>query len=88
MIHVDTIHHELTPLNNGELVHHLMLLPLRQGIFGLSHKQLLASEWVENDALTVKFELEVRPDDWQLGVSEFTVDRGKMLGGWVTWLVN
>lgn len=34
------------------------------GIFGLSHKQLLSSEWVENDSLTVKFELEVRPDDW------------------------
>ena len=26
----------------------------------------LSSEWVENDALTVKFELEVRPDDWRL----------------------
>ena len=38
-----------------------------QGIFGLSHKQLLGSEWVENDSLTVKFELEVRPDDWHLG---------------------
>ncbi|CAJ1442876.1 unnamed protein product, partial [Effrenium voratum] len=33
-------------------------------IFGLTHKQLLDSEWVENDSLTVKFELEVRPDDW------------------------
>lgn len=29
------------------------------GIFGLSHKQLLQSEWVHNDVLTVKFELEV-----------------------------
>lgn len=38
-----------------------------RGIFGLSHKQLLGSEWVENDSLTVKFELEVRPDDWHLG---------------------
>ena len=36
------------------------------GIFGLTHKQLLDSEWVENDSLTVKFELEVRPDDWCL----------------------
>lgn len=32
------------------------------GIFGLSHTDLLASEWVVNDALTVKFALEVRPD--------------------------
>lgn len=31
-----------------------------QGIFGLSHEELLASEWVENDTLTVRFELEVR----------------------------
>jgi len=37
---------------------------IKIGIFGLTHKQLLASDWVENDALTVKFELEVRPDDW------------------------
>lgn len=58
----DTIHHQLSPL---ELVHQLFFAA--SGIFGLSHKQLLASEWVENDALTVKFELEVRPDDWQLG---------------------
>ena len=40
---------------------------IAEGIFGLSHKQLLGSEWVENDSLTVKFELEVRPDDWHLG---------------------
>ncbi|CAE7331339.1 BPM1 [Symbiodinium pilosum] len=32
------------------------------GIFGLSHKQLLKSEWVENGALTVKCSLEVRPE--------------------------
>ncbi|CAE7639816.1 BPM1, partial [Symbiodinium sp. CCMP2456] len=32
-----------------------------RGIFGLSHEELLQSEWVENDTLTVKFELEVRP---------------------------
>ena len=36
--------------------------PSSLGIFGLSHKELLQSEWVENDTLTVKFELEVRPD--------------------------
>ncbi|CAK9070854.1 unnamed protein product [Durusdinium trenchii] len=36
----------------------------KPGIFGLTHKQLLNSDWVEDDALTVKFELEVRPDDW------------------------
>ncbi|CAJ1454298.1 unnamed protein product [Effrenium voratum] len=39
-------------------------VPRQTGIFGLTHKQLLDSEWVENDSLTVKFELEVRPDDW------------------------
>merc|ERR1712232_444275 len=31
-----------------------------QGIFGLSHKALLDSEYLENDTLTVRFELEVR----------------------------
>jgi speckle-type POZ protein len=31
------------------------------GIFGLSHADLLLSEWVEHDVLTVKCELEVRP---------------------------
>ncbi|CAE7335927.1 BPM1 [Symbiodinium sp. KB8] len=34
-----------------------------RGIFGLSHEELLQSEWVENDTLTVKFELEVRPHE-------------------------
>lgn len=33
------------------------------GIFGLSHEQLLQSEWVEDDIMTVKCELEVRPSD-------------------------
>jgi len=33
---------------------------LSQGIFGLSHKALLRSEWLEDDTLTVRFELEVR----------------------------
>jgi len=32
------------------------------GIFGLSHEELLQSEWVHEDTLTVKFEVEVRPD--------------------------
>ena len=32
------------------------------GVFGLSHEELLQSEWVENDTLTMKFKLEVRPD--------------------------
>jgi len=31
-----------------------------QGVFGLTHDALLKSEWVENDTLTVRFELEVR----------------------------
>lgn len=30
------------------------------GIFGLSHRELLRSEWVADDALTARFELEVR----------------------------
>lgn len=33
-----------------------------EGIFGMSHKQLMQSDWVEADALTVKVELEVRRD--------------------------
>lgn len=31
------------------------------GIFGLTHKELLQSEWVSSDTLTVKCEIEVRP---------------------------
>jgi len=31
-----------------------------RGIFGLSHEDLLSSEWLESDALTVKVELQVR----------------------------
>jgi len=31
------------------------------GIFGLSHEELITSEWVHQDALTVKVVLEVRP---------------------------
>ena len=36
--------------------------PPEIGILGFTHVQLLHSEWVENDTLTVKFLLEVRPD--------------------------
>ncbi|CAL1154348.1 unnamed protein product [Cladocopium goreaui] len=32
------------------------------GIFGMTHEQLLKSEWVVDGALTAKFELEVRPN--------------------------
>ena len=38
--------------------------PASLGIFGLSHEDLLQSEWVQNDTLTVKFELEVRPYEY------------------------
>ena len=31
------------------------------GSFGLTHEQLLQSEWVQNDTLTLEFMLEVRP---------------------------
>lgn len=31
-----------------------------QGIFGLSHEALLKSEWVEDDILTIKFQIELR----------------------------
>ena len=34
-----------------------------RGIFGLTHAQLLQSEWVENDTLTIKFVLEVHPHE-------------------------
>eukprot|EP00439_Symbiodinium_sp_Y106_P042251 s331_g5.t1 len=36
--------------------------PASLGIFGMSYEELLQSEWVEEDTLTVKFELEVRPE--------------------------
>ena len=35
--------------------------PAVLGIFGLSHQELLRSQWVQDDTLTLKFELEVRP---------------------------
>lgn len=34
------------------------------GIFGLSHKEFSESEWVVDDALTVKFNLQVRPNQY------------------------
>eukprot|EP00931_Biecheleriopsis_adriatica_P119491 TRINITY_DN94714_c0_g1_i1.p1 TRINITY_DN94714_c0_g1~~TRINITY_DN94714_c0_g1_i1.p1 ORF type:complete len:524 (+),score=113.96 TRINITY_DN94714_c0_g1_i1:25-1572(+) len=34
------------------------------GVFGLSHEELLQSEWVQEDTLTVKFQLEVRAPSW------------------------
>ncbi|CAE7332608.1 BPM3 [Symbiodinium natans] len=34
--------------------------PENLGIFGLTHEELLQSQWVENDTLTVKFVLEIR----------------------------
>ena len=42
------------------------------GLFGLSHDQLLKSEWVHDDVLTLKFVLEVRP---QRGYSSRVVAR-------------
>ena len=39
--------------------------PASLGIFGLSHEELLESQWVQNDTLTLKFELEVRPDEYE-----------------------
>ena len=36
--------------------------PTSMGIFGLTHQQLLQSDWVANDSLTVKVLLEVRPE--------------------------
>jgi len=32
-----------------------------EGVFGMTHADLLQSDWVQDDALTVRFELEVRP---------------------------
>ena len=37
--------------------------PASLGIFGLSYDELLHSKWVQDDTLTVKFELDVRPDE-------------------------
>ena len=45
----------------GPDVHRLGSPPASIGVFGLSHEQLLQSEWVHDDALTLKFVLEVRP---------------------------
>ena len=50
---------------------HRPTTPAALGIFGLSHEQLLQSEWVQDDTLTVKCVLEVRPRyfDSRLSVS-------------------
>ena len=47
----------------GPDVHEAGFPPEVKGIFGLTHDQLRKSDWVENDTLTVKFVLEVRPDE-------------------------
>ena len=61
--------HEVGPdglgLAYGPDVHLEGQSPDVKGIFGLTHEQLLQSEWVENDTLTVKFALEVRPGGWE-----------------------
>ncbi|CAE7399626.1 BPM6 [Symbiodinium natans] len=44
------------------------------GIFGLTHDELLQSEWVENDTLTMKFLLEVRCE----GVHHYQVTHKKI----------
>ncbi|CAE7464443.1 BPM6 [Symbiodinium natans] len=65
----DEIHDPLLDTISGEKFYgpdvHLTdgLEPAQVGVFGLAHKQLLQSEWVEDDALTVKFVLEVLTDD-------------------------
>ncbi|OLP93811.1 BTB/POZ and MATH domain-containing protein 6 [Symbiodinium microadriaticum] len=46
----------------GPDVHRRISPPASIGVFGLSHEQLLQSEWVHDDALTLKFVLEVRPE--------------------------
>ena len=56
--------HEYVVAAYGPDVHWPGRAPESLGIFGLSHEELLQSEWVENDALTMKFELEVRPEVW------------------------
>ncbi|CAE7478543.1 BPM6 [Symbiodinium sp. CCMP2456] len=46
--------------NHGPDVHPQGSPPEAIGIFGLTHEQLLQSEWVHDDTLTLKFVLEVR----------------------------
>lgn len=48
---------------------------LAKGIFGLSHEELLQSEWVEQDTLTVRFELEVRA---HTGYDELPMKKAKV----------
>ncbi|CAE7824841.1 BPM2 [Symbiodinium sp. KB8] len=45
----------------GPDVHPERSPPAATGLFGLSHGQLLQSEWVQDDTLTLKFVLEVLP---------------------------
>ena len=47
----------------GPDVHSTGSPPAAVGIFGLTHEELLQSEWVEDDTLTAKFVLEVRPNE-------------------------
>ena len=49
------------PTAYGPDVHEAGRPHVPTGIFGLSHQELLNSQWVENDTLTVKFVLEVHP---------------------------
>ena len=63
----DVVHRGWAPCAYGPDVHWPGHPPASLGIFGLSHEELLQSEWVENDTLTVKFELEVRPSVFPRG---------------------
>ncbi|CAE7227143.1 BPM6 [Symbiodinium sp. CCMP2592] len=56
----EVVHSGNTWLPYGPDVHESNNPPPSLGIFGLSHEELLRSDWVQNDTLTVKFELEVR----------------------------
>lgn len=47
-----------------------------EGIFGLSHEELLQSKWVDQDTLTVKFELEVRA---HTGYDELPMKKAKVV---------
>ena len=57
----DIIHHDPNHRAYGPDVHEQGAAPHAVGIFGLTHEELLQSEWVESDVLTAKFMLEVRP---------------------------
>ena len=55
----------------GPDVHMESSPPSAVGIFGLTHTELLQSEWVEDDTLTFKFVLEVLPAEGCLGPAPF-----------------